>query len=135
MLQHGVLHRCACVKLSTKRGYRTFSVQRPLKSTKNHRGTKSEFFVCAFEPLSSHRFCLMLPPSFRFRPVPSPTPLSLLTSHFIPPLLTLRKLSGRCPYDLGTLQFPAEIWDVHHLRHARYCDLFKSQIARFESPI
>ena len=52
----------------------------------NHRGaTKSEFFECAFGPLSSHPFSLILSPSFPFRPC------SLSHLPLYPPLCESRK--------------------------------------------
>ena len=58
----------------------------------NHRGTKSEFFECAFGPLSSHPFSIILPLSCPLRPCPlsylfSPLRLAPLS----PPFLNLRK--------------------------------------------
>ena len=73
------------------------------KATKeylNLRVPKSEFFECAFRPLSSHPFSPPLSPS---RPVHSPTTSPLFTSPFIHPFLTPRKLRYRYPSDLGTL--------------------------------
>ena len=53
-------------------------LQRPLQSTQIIGVPTSEFFKCAFGPLSSHPFSLILPPSFPFRPCP----LSLTRGEF-----------------------------------------------------
>ena len=50
---------------------------RPLKSTQIRGVPKSEFFECAFGPLSSHPFFLVLPLPFPFRPYS-------LSQHFSP---------------------------------------------------
>ena len=73
------------------------------KSTQIRRVPKSEFFECAFGPLSSHPFSLISPPLSPASPVHFPTTSPLFTFPFIPPFLTPGKLRFRYPSDLGTL--------------------------------
>ena len=81
----------------------TASSWKATKEYLNQRVPKSEFFECAFGPLSSHPFPSFLPPLSPSGPVHSRTTSPLFTSPFIPPFLAPGKVRFRYPSDLGTL--------------------------------